>query len=188
MKSDTSDATLQGFFTAVFSVTNNRMADGCKLRPNLILQSRHQRNPDQRSGAKRPLDGILEFSASRPGVTRCGQLLKHSFSPKVVNERLFVAAGMPANYCKILPYRSMAEELSNERVPIRLGLCKEQNPRRITIDAMYDKGSLSSRFQFCGKQRQGGRCTGAFHRHSQKSSWFIEGHDGFVFVQDGELP
>jgi len=82
----------------------------------------------------------------------------------------------------------MAEKLSNECVSIRLGFCKEQNPGRETIDAMYDKGSLSLRFQFCGKKRQGGRCIGAFHRHSQKSGRFIEGHDRIVFVEDGKLP
>ena len=47
-----------------------------------------------------------------------GQPLKHSFSPKVVNERSFFDAEMSANYCEILPHRSVAEKLSNERVSI----------------------------------------------------------------------
>jgi hypothetical protein len=100
-----------------------------------------------------------------------------------VNERPFFGADMPANYREILPHRSMAEKLSDECVSIRLGFCKEQNPGRKTIDAMYDKCSLSLRFQFCGKKRQGGRSIGALHRHSRKSGGFVDGHDGIVFVK-----
>lgn len=185
MKNDASDSTLQGFFPAILSVTDNRVADGCKLRPDLILQSRHQRNPDQRGGAKRPLDRILEFSTGRPRVTRCGQLLKHSFSSKVVNQRPFFRTEMPTNYCKILPYRSMTKKLSNECISIGLGFCKEQNPGREAIYAMDNKSPLSLRFQFCGKKRQGGRCIGAFDRHSQKAGGFIERQDGIIFVEDG---
>jgi hypothetical protein len=62
---------------------------------------------------------------------------------KVVNERPFFYGEMSANYCEILPHRSVAEKLSNERVSIRAGFCKEQDPGRVTIDAMYDKGPLS---------------------------------------------
>jgi hypothetical protein len=105
-----------------------------------------------------------------------------------VNECPFFGAEIPANYCEILSHRSMAEKLSNECVSIRLGFCKEQNPGRETIDAMYDEGSLSLRFQFCGKKRQGGHCIEAFHRHSQKSGGFVKGHDRIVFEEDGKLP
>jgi hypothetical protein len=49
---------------------------------------------------------------------------------------------MSANYCKILPHRSVAEKLSNERVSIWPCFCKEQDSGRVTIDAMYDKGPL----------------------------------------------
>ena len=185
MKSDASDSTLQGFFPAIFSITDNRVADGGKLRPDLVLQSRHQRSPDQRGGAKRPLDRILEFSTSRPRVTRCSQLLKHSFSPKVVNQRPFFRTELPTNYCKILPYWSMTEKLSNECISIRLGFCKEQNPGCETIYAMDNKSPLSLRFQFCRKKRQSGRCIGAFDRHSQKAGGFIERQDGIIFVEDG---
>jgi hypothetical protein len=66
-----------------------------------------------------------------------------------VNERPFFGSEMPANYREILPHWSMAEKLSNESISIRLGFCKEQNPGRKAIDAMYDKGSLSIQFQFC---------------------------------------
>ena len=63
-----------------------------------------------------------------------------------MNESPLFGAEMPANYGEILPHRSMAEKLSNECVSIRLGFCKEQDPGRETIDAMYDKGSLPPRF------------------------------------------
>ncbi|HMH07842.1 MAG TPA: hypothetical protein VK579_14270 [Terriglobales bacterium] len=105
-----------------------------------------------------------------------------------MNQRPFFEAEMAANYCEILSHRAMREKLSNECVSIRPGFCKEQNSRRETIDAMYDKGSLSVRFQSCGKKRQGGRCIGALHRHSQKPGRFIDDHDCIVFVEDGKLP
>ncbi len=105
-----------------------------------------------------------------------------------MNERPFFDAEMSANDCEILPHRTMAEKLSNECVSIPFGFCKEQNPGGETIDAMYDKGSLSPRLQFCRKQRPCGRCIGAFHRHRRKSGRFIEGHDGIVFVEHDKLP
>ena len=188
MKSDASNSPFRRFRQAVLSVADDRVADRGKLHSDLILQSRHQRNSDQRSGPKRALDGVPEFSPGRFGVAVRGQPLKHSFSSKVVNERPFFGGQMPANYCQILSHRSMAEKLSNECVSIRFGFCKEQSPGRETIDAMYDKGSLSLRFQFCGKKRQGRRCIGAFHRHSQKSGRFIQGHDRIVFVEDDKFP
>ena len=72
-------------------------------------------------------------------------------------------------------------------ISIRLSFRKEQNPRRETIDAMYDKGSLSLQCKFFGKQRQSGRGIGAFNRHSRKSGRFIEDHHGIVFVKHGKL-
>jgi len=50
---------------------------------------------------------------------------------------------MPADHCQILPHRSVAPELFHQRVSILRGFCEEQNPGRVTIDAMYDEGSLS---------------------------------------------
>jgi len=128
VKGHASNSTLRGFRLAVLSVADDRVADGCKLHSNLILQSSHQRNLDQRSGTKSPLDAIPEFSTGSSGVILCSQSLKHSFSSKVVNKRLFFAAEMPANCCQILPHRNMAEKLLDECVSIRLGFCKEQGP------------------------------------------------------------
>jgi hypothetical protein len=70
-----------------------------------------------------------------------------------VNERPFLGAETPANYREILPHGSMAEKLSNEYIAIRLSFRKEQNPGRKTIDAMYDKGSLSFQSKSCGEKR-----------------------------------
>lgn len=153
MQSNASDATLRCFPRAVLSVANHRVVDGRKLHANLILQSCHQGNADERSGAKRAFEGIPKLSASRCRVALRGQPLEHSFSPKVVNQRSFFSAEMPANNGEILPQRSMSEKLPNQRVSILLGFCKEENPRRETINAMYNKGPLSLRFQFCGKKR-----------------------------------
>ena len=188
MKRDASNSPLRRFRYVVFSIADDRVADRRKLHSDLILQSRHQRNSDQRSGAKTAFDAIPKFSTSRLGVALRGQPLKHSFSSKVVNERPFLDAEMSAHDREILPHRSVAEKLSNQRLSIRLGFCKEQNPGRKTIDAMHHKGSLSPRFQFRGKQRPCGRRIGAFHRHRWKSGRFIEGHDGIVFVEDNKLP
>jgi len=82
----------------------------------------------------------------------------------------------------------MAEKLSNESIPIRFSLRKEQNAGRKTIDAMYDKGSLPLQFQFRGKKRPGGRRIGAFNGHSRKSGRLINDDYGIVFVKHGKLP
>jgi hypothetical protein len=155
MKRDTSNSPVLRFRRMVFSVANDRVVDGGKLHPDLILQSREQRNLDERSGQQRTFDRIPKFSASRFRIVRRGRSLKHTFSSKIVNERPFSGVEMSPNYCEIPPQRGMAEKLSNKCVPIRLGGRKEQNPRRKPIDAMYDEDSSSGRFQSCAKQRQG---------------------------------
>jgi len=139
-------------------------------------------------GAKTAFDRISKFSTSRLGTALWGQLLKHSFSPKVVNQCPLFDSEMPANYREILANRSVAEKLSNQCISIRLGSCKEQNPGRKPINAVYDKRSLSLLFQFGRKQRPCGWRIGAFHRHSRQSGRFIEDHDGVVFVQHDQIP
>jgi hypothetical protein len=105
-----------------------------------------------------------------------------------VNESPFPGGETPANHREILPRRSMAEKLSNEYIPIRFSLRKEQNSGRKTIDAMYHEGALSLQFQFRGKKRQSGRSIGASNRHSRKSGGFIEDHYGIVFVKHDRRP
>jgi hypothetical protein len=188
MKGDAGNSSLQCFRRVVFSVADDGMADRRKLHSDLILQSRHQRNSDERCGAKTPFDEILKFGTSDLRAAPGGQPLKHSFSPKVVNERAFFVAEMSANHCEVLPHRTMAEKLFNEFIPIPFGFREEQNPGGKTIDAMYDKCPLSPQFQFCRKQRPCGWGLRAFDGHRRKSSGFIESHDGVVFVEPDKVP
>ena len=69
---------LQCFHPMVFSIADNRMPKRQELRPDLILQPRHQFNPDQRSIRKKAFDGIAKFGTSRLGVSRRAQLDRKS--------------------------------------------------------------------------------------------------------------
>jgi hypothetical protein len=171
----------------VFSIADNRVAHRRKLRSDLILQSCHQLNPDERSIRKKAFDGISKFGTSRLGVSRRAQLLKHSFTSKIVYERPCLNAETAAQYREILPYGSMSEKLSHQRISIRTGLRKQQSPGGKTIDAMHDQGSLSLQLEFCDQQRQSGRSIEALNRHSQKSGRFVENDHGIVFVKHGKL-
>ena len=188
MKSDASNSPLRRFRWIVLSVADHGVADRRKLHADLILQSGHERDSDERCASKGAFDGIAKLGTRRFGVASGGHLLKHSYLSKVVNERPFSDAKMPANYREILPHRSVAEKLPNERFAIRPGFCKEQDPGRIAIDAMYDIGPLSLGSQFCTKKRQGGWGTGVIRRHCQQFRRFVEGHDGIVFVEHDQLP
>ena len=176
VKSDARNSPLRRFRQVVFPVTHNWVADRRKLHANLILQSRHQRNPDQRSAQKRAFDRVSKFGASRFGVALRAQRLQHSFTPKVVYELPFPGAEPSANYREILPDWSMGEKLPDQCISIRFSLRKKQNPGCKPIDAMYDKGPLSLPFQLGGKKRPSGRSIGAFNRHRRKSGRLIEGH------------
>jgi len=153
VESDAGDQPLGGFLGAVLSVADDRVADGRKLRPDLVLQSRHQRNPDERGAGKKPFDGVSKLGASGFGIFRGAQPLKHSVAPKIVNESPFAGLETPAKHGEILPHGSMGAKLPDEHLPIGLGFRKEQNAGRETIDAMNDKGPLSLRFQPLGEQR-----------------------------------
>jgi hypothetical protein len=167
----------------VFPIADDRVAHRRKLRSDLILQSRHQLNPDERSIRKKAFNGIAKFGTSRLGVSRRAQLLKHSVTPKIVDERPCLDVDTAAQYRKILSYWRMVEKLTHEHISIRIGLRKQQNPGSKTIDAMHDQGSLSLQLKFCDEQRQSGHSIGAFNRHSQKSGRFVESDHGIVFVK-----
>src|SRR5205807_8654091 len=68
MKRDASNAPLRRLCRVILSVADHRMVNRRKLHADLILQSRHQRDSDQRSGPKRAFHGIPEFSTSPGGV------------------------------------------------------------------------------------------------------------------------
>ena len=132
----------------VFSVANNRVAHRRELHPDLILQSGHQFDPDQRSIRKQAFDGISQFGTSRCGVPRRALLLKHPFPSKIVHQRPRFNAETSAHYREILPYRSVFEKLPYQRRSIRSGLRKQQGPGGKTIDAVHDQRPLFLQFQF----------------------------------------
>ena len=159
------------------------MANRRELHADLILQSRHQVDSDEGCGAKVAFGGVAKFGASRLRVALGGQLLKHAFLPKIVNEHAFLDGEMPANDGQILPHRSVEAKLLHERVAIGRSFCEEQDAGCVTIDAMHDKGALSLRFQFRGKKRLGGWGIGVIGGHREQFGRFIQGDDGIVFVE-----
>ena len=188
MQSHSGNPALRPLRLVVLPVAYHGVAHRGELHPDLILQSRHQRDPYQRSGLKRALDGIPKFRTSRLGITFRAQSLKHSFPPKVVNQRPFPNADPPPNNGEILPHRSVAQKLSNQCVPVRLRFCKQKHARCITVDPMHHQRPLSSPCQRGGKKREGGRSIRALHRHGRESSRLVDGHHRIVFVQHDELP
>lgn len=114
--------------------------------------------------------------------------MKHSLLPKVMNECPLVQAEMAANCREVLPHRGVPDKLLNECFPIWPGFCKEQNPRRETIDAMYDIGPLPLRCQFFRKKRKRRRKVGGVRRHRQHFGRLIEDHNGIVLIKDAKLP
>ena len=146
MQSDARNAPLRRLLGMVLSVADDGMAERRKLHTNLILQSCHQRNPDQRSTAQKPFDRIAKFRSRRFRIARTSQLLKHSFLPEVMNERSLFSLEVPAHDGEILPHGSMFEKLLHQRLAIRPGLGEEQDSGCVAIDAMNDKGALSLSF------------------------------------------
>jgi hypothetical protein len=82
----------------------------------------------------------------------------------------------------------MREELANECVACSLSFGEEQGSGAETIDAVDDVGSLTLRFQFVRKYRQGGWPVRAWGGNGQKAGRFTDGHDRVVFVEKGYLP
>ena len=77
------------------------------------------------------------------GSRSVSHLLKHSFLPKVVNESPFFKAETDHELPRDdATHRGVSDKLLHECFSIWPGFCEEQNPRRVTIDAMYDKGPL----------------------------------------------
>src|ERR1039458_9442129 len=103
VKSNASNSLLRRFLPVVFSIADNRVAHRRKLRSDLILQSCHQLNPDERSIRKKAFDGISKFGTSRLGVSRRAQLLNHSFTSKIVHKCSCLNAETAAQHREILP-------------------------------------------------------------------------------------
>ena len=188
VKSHAGNPPLLCLLRTIFSVADHGMSARRKLHPDLVLQSRYQRDADKRSCAQQTFNRIPEFSARTPRVVCRGQLLKHSYPTKVVDERSFTGAQMSADHRKILPHRSVAEKLLHQRVAVPLSLGKEHNSGGEAIDAVYDKCLLPLPFQFAGKKRPDGRRVGAFHRHCGKAGRLINRHNRVVFIKHGKIP
>src|ERR1700675_572525 len=87
MKSNALNQLLRRFRRVIFSVPDYWMARRRKLHSDLILESCHQLNPYQRSIRKKTFDGISECGAGRFRIFHGAQLLIHSFSSKIVDQR-----------------------------------------------------------------------------------------------------
>jgi hypothetical protein len=125
MKSNASNQLLSCFLPMIFSVADNRVAQRRKLRTNLILQSRFQLNPDERSIREKTFDGVSKFGTGGFGVSRRAQLLIHSITSKVMYQRPCLSIETAAYHRKILSYRSVLKKLPHQRVSIRTGLRKQ---------------------------------------------------------------
>jgi len=171
----------------ILPVTDDRMADCRKLCPDLILQSSHQRDPDQRRTGKTPLDGISKFGASRRGVPLGAHLLEHSGASKIMNQDPLLCVETPAKNRQILSHWRMIEKLSNQYLSIGPGFGEKQNAGCETIDSMDNKSQLSLPLKSLGKQGQSGWTIGALDGHSRQASRLIEHHHGIVLVKHGKL-
>ena len=187
VQSDAGDQALQGFRRVILPVADHGVADCRKLRPNLILQSSHQRHPDQRRTRKGPLDGIPKLGAGGFGVTPDAQFLNHPHSSKVVDQGRLFSVDTPPNHRQVLPHRRMSEKLADEGLAVGLRFCEKQNAGREAIDAMDHQRPLLLPRQFRGNQRQGGRSGGAMDGHRDQARRLIENHHGIVFVKHGKF-
>ena len=138
---------LRRFGPMVFPVAYEGVADRRELRPDLILQSGYQFNADERCVGKNALDGISKLRSRRFRVTGAAQLLKHSFTPEMVDESPRFRGEAAAYDREILSCRSMAEKIAHQGVSVVTGLGKQQNSRGKTIDAVHDPGSLFLRLE-----------------------------------------
>ena len=128
MERDAGDSPLGRFRRVVFPVADDRVADGGKLHADLVLQSRDQFHPNQRSVAQRALHLVAKFGAGGLLVALGAQLLKHALLVKVVYESAFPIFQTSANYGAILPDRSMAEKLADKCVAICFVFAKRMMP------------------------------------------------------------
>ena len=152
------------------------------------MQSRDQANSNERRAAKGALDRITKLGASRPWIVLFGQLLKHAFLPKVVNQHSFPRSHPPPHDRQILPDWRVAAKLFDQRIAIRWSLGKEQDSGGVAIDAVHDKSSLPFRFQFGGKKRLGGGRVGVIGRHREQFGGLIQRDNGIVFVEFDQIP
>src|SRR6202795_128204 len=186
-KSNALNQLLRRFRWVIFSVPDYRMARRRKLHADLILESCHQLNPYERSIRKKAFDGIPEFGAGGFRVFHGAQLLIHSFTSKIVDERSSLSGETPTHDREILPHGSVGEKLPHQRGSIRRSLGKKQSPRRKSIDAMYDQRLLLLQFETGGQQRPCRRSSGTRNRHGQEPWRFVDNDHRIVFVEHGKF-
>src|SRR6266852_5605315 len=187
MKSNALNQLLRRFRRVIFSVADYRMARRRKLHADLILESCHQLNPYERSVRKKAVDGIPEFGTSGFRVFHGAQLLIHSFTSKIVDERSSLSGETAAHDREILPHGSVGEKLPHQLGSIRRSLGKKQSSRRKSIDAMYDQRSLLLQFETGGQQRPGRRSSGTLNWHRQEPWRFVDNDHRIVFVEHGKF-
>src|ERR1700676_5042954 len=187
MKSNALNQLLRRFRRVIFSVPDYRMARRRKLHSDLILESCHQLNPYERSICKEAFDGIPEFGASGFRIFHGAQLLIHSFTSKIVDERSSLSGETAAHDREILPHGSVGEKLPHQRGSIRRSLSKQQSPRRKSIDAMYDQRLLLLQFETGGQQRPRRRSNRTLNWHRQEPGRFIDTDHGIVFVEHSKF-
>src|ERR1700686_2127537 len=104
-----------------------------------------------------------------------------------MRQRCLLNADTPAQGRKVLPYRSMGEELPHQSLAIGGGLGKEQRAGGKTIDAMHDEGALLLPFESISQQRPCGRGLRTLDWHCQKAGGFVDYDYCVVFIKDGKL-
>ena len=87
MQCDAINQLLFGFLAMIFSIADERMAHGGKLRADLVLQSRNQFNADKRGVGKSAFHGIAQLGAGSFRIVRRPQLLIHPFTPEIMHQR-----------------------------------------------------------------------------------------------------
>ena len=78
---------LLGFLAMVFSIADQRVPQGRKLRSDLVLQSRHQFHANKRGVGKDAFNLISEFGARGFRIFGRSQLLEHSLTPEIMHQR-----------------------------------------------------------------------------------------------------
>src|SRR6202165_128385 len=187
MKSNALNQLLRRFRWMIFSVPDYWMARRRKLHADLILETCLRLNPYERSIRKKAFDGIPEFGASGFRVFHDAQLLIHSFTSKIVDERSLLSGETATHDREILPHRSVGEKLPHQRRSIRRSLGKKQSPRRKSIDAMYDQRFLLLQFETGRQQRPCRRSSGTRNWHRQEPWRFVDNDHRIVFVEHGKF-
>ena len=188
MKCNAIDELLRPFHPAVFSIADDGVPEGRKLDTDLILQSGHELDSDERSIRKKAFDRIPQFGTRRCRIACGAQLLIHSFATKIVHERRCLSLDAASQNCEIVSLGSVVYELPHQRTSVWGGFRKQKCAGGKTIDAMDHQCLLAFQFELFGEERPGGWSIRGLNRNSQKSSRFVENDHGVVLVKDGKLP